>query len=159
MSTLKEAAERFLSLEKLAVAGVSSKKKDSANYIYEKLKKAGKQVYAINPNAKEVEGDPCYPNLSAAPVKIDGVVIGTHPKATLSVIEECVALGIKHVWIHKAFDNGSYNEAAEKLCRENGIELIPAACPMMFVKPVDFAHKCIKWILLNTGKIPRTIEQ
>ncbi|MCK5367092.1 MAG: CoA-binding protein [Cyclobacteriaceae bacterium] len=155
MPTLKESAEQFLQLKNIAVAGVSSTKKDAANYIYEKLKKTGYNVFAINPNAKEIDGDPCYPNLASVPEKIEGVVIGTNSKVTLTVVQECATLGIQHAWIHKSFDGGSYSEEAEIFCKENGVNLIPTGCPMMFCKPVDFAHKCIKWVLHATGKMPR----
>lgn len=158
MPTLKESAERFLQLKSIAVAGVSSTKKDAANYIYEKLKKSGYQVYAVNPRAKEIDGDPCYPNLGSIPVKVQGVVIGTNPKVTLNVVTECAELGIKHAWIHKSLDSGSYSEEAEKFCKQNGIDLIPAGCPMMFCKPVDFPHKCIKWVLHATGKLPKSFD-
>lgn len=156
MSNLKESAEHFLQLKNIAVAGVSSTKKDAANYIYEKLKKTGYHVFAINPNAGEIDGDPCYPNLTSVPEQIEGVVISTNPKVTLSVVQECATLGIKHAWIHKSLGGGSYSEEAENFCKANGINLIPAGCPMMFCKPVDFAHKCIKWALHATGKMPRT---
>ena len=156
MPTLKESAEKFLQLTSIAVAGVSSTKKDAANYIFDKLKKTGYQVFAINPKVSEINGDPCYPDLSSVPEKIEGVVIATNPKVTLSVVEECAQLGIKHAWIHKSMDGGSYAEDAEKFCLENGIELIPAGCPMMYCKPVDFPHKCIKWVLHTTGKLPRS---
>ena len=157
MASLKESAERFLALNRIAVAGVSSKKKDAANYIYEKLKKGGKQVYAINPKAVEIGGDPSYQNLMSTPEKVDGVIIATPPKATLTVVKECAKLDIRYVWIHKSIDNGSYSEEAEEFCLENGITLIPAGCPMMFAKPVDFPHKCIKWFLSVSGKLPKSI--
>ena len=156
MPTLKELAEQFLKLPVIAIVGVSSTKKDAANYIYEKLTKAGKKVYPVNPNAKEIEGNPCFPDLSAVPEKPDGVIIATNPKVTLSIVEECASLDIKNAWIHKSIDNGSYSKEAEQFCKENGIELIPAGCPMMYCKPVDFPHKCIKWILHATGMLPRS---
>lgn len=155
MPILKESAEEFLQLKTIAVAGVSSTKKNAANYIYEKLRKAGYFVFAVNPNAKEIiDGYPCYPSLTALPERIEGVVIGTNPRVTLSVVQECAMLGIRHVWIHKSLDGGSYCEKAEKFCLENGINLIPTGCPLMFCKPVDFPHKCIKWLLHVTGKLP-----
>ncbi len=157
MTTFKEAAEHFLALNTIAVAGVSSTKKDAANYIFEKLQKSGYQVFAINPRVDEIDGHPCYPSLSALPEKPEGVVIGTSPKVTLQIVQECAALGIKNVWIHKSLDNGSYSEEAEKYCKENGIRLIPGGCPMMFCQPVDFAHKCIKWVLGTMGKLPKNI--
>jgi predicted CoA-binding protein len=157
MTTLKEAAEQFLALNTIAVAGVSSTKKDAANYIFEKLRNSGYHVFAINPKVTEIDGYPCYPSLSALPEKPEGVVIGTSPKVTMQIVKECAALGIKHAWIHKAVDNGSYSAEAEQYCRENGIHLIPGGCPMMFCQPVDFAHKCIKWVLGTFGKLPKNI--
>lgn len=157
MPTLKEAAENFLSLKTIAVAGVSSTKKDAANYIFEKLKNTGYQVYPINPNAKEIDGETCYPNLSALPEKPEGVVIATSAKVTIDIVTECAALGIRHAWIHKSVDNGSYSQEAEDFCKENGIDLIPGGCPMMYCKPVDFPHKCIKWVLNTMGKLPKKV--
>lgn len=157
MPTLKESAEKFLELKSIAVAGVSSTKKDAANYIFDKLQASAYQVFAINPNAKEIDGKPCYPNLAAVPQKIDGVVIGTSPKVSLQIVQECATLGIGHVWMHKSLDGGSYSAEAEKFCKEHGIEVIPTGCPMMFCKPVDFGHKCIKWVLQATGKLPKVI--
>lgn len=159
MPILKESAKEFLQLKTIAVAGVSSTKKNAANYIYEKLRSAGYYVFAVNPKAIEVMGgDPSYPSLTAIPEQIEGVVIGTHSKVTLSVVQECATLGIQHVWIHKSLDAGSYSEEAEKFCKENGINLIPSGCPLMFCKPVDFPHKCIKWVLHATGKLPRKYD-
>lgn len=156
MAILKESAEQFLQLKTIAVAGVSSTKKDAANYIYEKLKKSGYRVYAINPNTSEIDGDPCFPNLSSVPDNIEGVVIGTSPKVTLEIVKECAKLGIPNAWIHRSLNDGSYNAEAEVFCKENNINLIPTGCPMMFCKPVDFPHKCIKWVLSVTGKLPRS---
>ena len=153
MPTLKESAEQFLQLRKIAVVGVSSTKKGAANYIYDKLKKTGYHVFAVNPNSSEIDEDPCFPNLTAVPAQLEGIVIVSNSKVTLSIVQECARLGIQHAWIHKSFDRGSYSEGAENFCNKNGISLIPAGCPMMFCKPVDFPHKCIKWFLQTTGKL------
>ena len=158
MPTLKESAEAFLQLKSIAVAGVSSTKKDAANIIYEKLKKTGYDVYAVNPNATEIEGEPCYPDLASIPVRVEGVVIGTSPGVSLSIVQQCAKLGIHHAWIHKSVDNGSYSKEAEDFCKENGIHLIPGGCPMMYCAPVDFGHRCIKWVLNAMGKLPRSVE-
>jgi len=158
MPTLKEAAENFLQLRTIAVAGVSSTKKGVGNLIFEKLKNAGYQVYAINPSGKEINGEPSFTDLAATPVTPEGVVIATHPDVSVKIVQDCASLGIKHAWIHRSVDNGSYSSEAEEFCRENGINLIPMGCPMMFCKPVDFGHKCIKWFLHSFGKMPKSFE-
>jgi predicted CoA-binding protein len=151
MPTLKEAAQDFLALRRIAVAGVSRHADVAANAIYKRLRTAGYQVFPINPNAEEVEGDRCYPNLAAIPGGVDGVVIATHPGVTARLVRECSDLGIKRVWMHRAFGQGSVDTEAVRLCRELGLAVIPGSCPMMFCEPVDVGHRCIRWISRVTG--------
>ena len=40
---------------------------------------------------------------------------------------------------------------------ENKIKIIPGGCPMMFVEPVDFGHKCIRWFTGLTGGTPKEV--
>src|SRR3712207_8707403 len=40
-----------------------------ANLIYRRLRDTGHEVFAVNPNADEVEGDPCYPSITALPAR------------------------------------------------------------------------------------------
>lgn len=157
MATLQEAVDDFLYQKRIAVAGVSRNKNEAANAIYRKLQGAGYEVFATNPNAEEVEGDPCYPDLKSIPDGVDGVVIATHPKATDSVVRECADLGISRIWLHRSFGQGSWSEAAVEFCKENGISVIPAGCPMMFSEPIDFGHKCMRWFLNLTGGIPKEV--
>ena len=60
MTTLRDAADEFLAQHRIAVAGVSRDAKQPANLIYRRLRDTGHEVFAVNPNAGEVEGDPCY---------------------------------------------------------------------------------------------------
>lgn len=157
MSTLKEAANNFLALKVIAVAGVSSASDNAASSIYTKLKNSGYQVFPVNPRAQSIGADPCYGSLHDIPAAVEGVVIGTPPQATLSVLQECAELGIRNAWIHRSVDNGSYVPEAEAFCREKGIKLIPGGCPMMFCSPVDFPHKCMRWVLNISGKLPKNV--
>lgn len=158
MSTLKEAAEEFLSHKRIAVAGVSRKGDTAANTIYKKLRDADYEVFPVNPNAGEVEGDKCYSDLASIPGSVEGVVIATHPEVTERVVKDCADLGIKRVWIHRAFGKGSVDEKAVHLCHTMGISVIPGSCPMMFCDPVDTGHKCILWFLKLSGKQPKADE-
>jgi uncharacterized protein len=154
MADLREAVGEFLACRRLAVAGVSREGNLPANLIYRKLKEAGYEVYAVNPNASEVEGVPCYGNLAAVPVALEGVVVATPPGAAESLVWECVALGIPRVWMHRSVGTGSLSTEALELCRREGLAVIPGACPMMYVEPVDLGHRCFRWILGGMGKLP-----
>jgi len=152
MKTLEQAAQEFLSLKRIAVAGVSRKGDTAANGIYKKLRKDGYIVFPINPNADQIEGDHCYKNLSSIPDGVEGVVIGTHPSAALQLVRECGKTGVKYVWMHNSFGKGSVDDEAVRVGRELGLFVIPGSCPMMFAEPVDVAHKCIRWFLRVTRK-------
>lgn len=157
MTSLKEAVADFLALRRIAVAGVSRTKNDAANVIYRKLRDSGYQVFAVNPNAKTIEGDECYPDLGSIAGGVEGVVAVTRPEVTNRIVRECVDLGIDHVWMHRSFGQGSVAEDAVSFCRESGIKVIAGGCPMMFCQPVDVAHKCMRWVLGLTGGLPKTV--
>lgn len=120
MSTLKQAANEFLSHRKIAIAGVSRKGDTAANAIYKKLKKCNYEVFPVNPYAEKIDGDKCYHSLNEIPVKVEGVVIGTKPEAAKQIVEDCGRLGIKDVWFHRAFGKGSYDEGAIKKAKRAG---------------------------------------
>jgi predicted CoA-binding protein len=152
----QEAIDDFLAQERIAIAGVSRKGNLPANAIYQKFKDNGYQVFAINPQAAEVEGDPCYSSLAALPTQVDGLVIAGPPSATRGLIEECLNKGVSRVWIHSSIDKGSKDDAAVRYGQEKGLKVIPAGCPMMNLKG-DIFHRCLYWMLKVGGKIPKTV--
>ncbi len=82
------------------------------------------------------------------------MLIATHPSAAPDVARECVAAGVPRVWMHRSFGEGSRSDEATAVCREAGIAVLDGGCPMMFLEPVDVAHRCFRWILGATGKLP-----
>jgi len=156
-TSIDQKIDVFLSLERIAVAGVSRTKEGAANNIYRKLKSSGHTVFPVNPNTATFDSHPCYPDVKSIPGGVDGVVIVTRPETTLQIVHQCQDAGVQMVWMHRSLDffgGGSVSEAAVEFCRENGIEVIAGACPMMFCEPVDFGHKCMRWVLRMSGKMP-----
>ena len=151
-SKFRQRVENFLAQKNIAFAGFSSEGAEVANGLYKKFKENGYHTIAINPKFEEVKSVPCYPNLKSVPEKVDAVMISTPPQATFDVVKECIELGIKHVWIHKSIGNGSFNAEAVELAEKSGLEIIPMACPMMFLKPDPF-HACFRFILNIRGKL------
>jgi predicted CoA-binding protein len=152
--TLQTKAESFLAQKRIAVIGVSSTKDDAANLIYRTLRARGYEVFAVNPKADTVEGDACYANVQAIPGGVEGAVIVTRPEVTAQVVRECADAGVKQVWMHQGMGN-SVSDEAVKFCRENGIVVIPGACPVMYCQPVDFGHKCMRWAFGLVGRLPK----
>ena len=68
MTTIKEAASEFLAHTRVAVTGVSRQANGhGGNIVYQRLRDRGYEVFAVNPNADEVEGDRCYPTSARSP--------------------------------------------------------------------------------------------
>jgi predicted CoA-binding protein len=153
MSKFDDLANEFLSQKHIAVAGVSRSGSEAANGIYRTLRDKGYQVYAVNPNADTVEGDTCYPTMQAVPDKLDGAVLVTAPEISEAVVADCVEAGVPRVWMHNnTFLPSSVSDKATAVCKENNITVIAGGCPMMFF---DTGHKCMKWILGVTGRLPK----
>jgi predicted CoA-binding protein len=153
---LESTVREFLAHKRIAVAGVSrTDTNEAANLNYRKLRDLGYEVFAVNPQAANVEGDDCYPNLAAIPGGVEAVVIATHPEVTPEVVTQCADLGIGYVWMHRSFGEGSVADEAVTLCVQKGIRVIPGGCPMMFLSPVDIGHRCMRWFLNLTGKLPQ----
>ena len=102
MPTMQEAAAEFLAHKRIAVTGVSRKSEDhGSNTVFKRLRDRGYEVFAVNPNADEVEGARSYHDLRSIPGGVDGVVIGTAPDKADGTMRECVEFGIGRVWMHR----------------------------------------------------------
>jgi predicted CoA-binding protein len=145
----------FLAGARIAIAGVSRSGDVAANSIFKRLVQIGYHVFPVNPNADEVEGVQCYPDVGSVPQPLDGVVIATHPRASADVVRQCIDAGVTRVWLHRSFGGGSVSEEALRLCGEHGIACIEGGCPLMFAEPVDIAHRCMRWWLQRRGRVPR----
>jgi len=146
MQTIQAAAAAFLASRRVAVTGVSRTPSDhGANTVYRRLRERGYEVFPVNPNAREVEGDRAYPDLKSIPGGVDAVVIGTRPEVGEATMRECVDLGIRQVWMHRGVGPGSVSAAATEHGRQHGITVIDGGCPLMFGRTADFGHKLIRF--------------
>ena len=73
-------------------------------------------------------------------------------------MRECAELGIKHVWMHRSFGEGSVCDDATVYGREHGITVIDGGCPLMFDPTADVAHKVMRFVFTRTGKVPKTVS-
>jgi len=158
MLTVKEAASEFLANKRIAVTGVSrTPENHGSNVVYKRLRDRGYEVFAINPNTDEVEGDRCYHDLKSVPGGVEAVVIGTAPATAEATMRECADLGIKQVWMHRSFGAGSVSDAATEYGRQHGITVIDGGCPLMFDPTADLGHKAMRFVFTRTGKVPKKV--
>ena len=158
MSTIKEAASEFLASRRVAVTGVSRKPEShGSNVVYRRLRERGYDVFAVNPNATEVEGDPSYRDLGSIPGGVDAVVIGTRPERADETMRQCADLGIRHVWMHRGPGAGSVSATAAEYGRAHGISVIDGGCPCMFEPTADLGHKAMRVVFTLAGNVPKEV--
>lgn len=151
MAKIDNMVQDFLAQKNIAVVGVSDKRETGCNMAYTKFKENGYQVFAVNPRISTFNGEPCYPDLKSIPDKPDAVFILANPKVTDQIVQQCVDLGIKHVWMHCMMGTKpglvagmtSVSQEAVEMCKANGITVIPGSCPNQFLKP-DFGHAMMR---------------
>ena len=156
MQGIKQAAEAFLAQRRIAVTGVSRAPKDhGSNIVYKRLRDRGYEVVPVNPNADEVEGDPCYHDLKSIPGGVEAVVIGTRPELAEDTMRECVELGITNVWMHRGPGSGSVSPEATRYGRDHGVTVIDGGCPLMFGPTSDVGHKIMRFVFARN--VPKKV--
>jgi predicted CoA-binding protein len=158
MSQIDLLVEEFLKQKKVAVVGVSDRRDTGCNLVYDKLKAQGYQVSPVNPRIQSYKGETCFPDLKSIPEVPQAVFILARPQVTELIVNECVDLGVKYVWMHcllgtrpgLAESMTSVSASAVQLCKDNGIKIIPGSCPNQFLKP-DVGHLMMRrlWKLLG----------
>jgi uncharacterized protein len=155
---IKDAASEFLAHRRVAVTGVSREPKNhGSNVVFNRLRDRGYEVFAVNPNAEQVEGAPAYDDLRSIPGGVEAVVIATKPERAEETMRECAELGIQHVWMHRGPGAGSVSEAAADYGREHGIAVIDGGCPCMFGPTADTGHKVMRVVLSLGGNVPKQV--
>lgn len=150
----------FLAQKNIAVVGVSDKRETGCNLAYRTLKQKGYTVTPVNPHMITFEGATCYPDLKSIPEKPDAVFILARPEVTDQVVQECVDLGVKHVWMHSVMGTRpgsgasmtSVSQDAVAKCKANGIAVIPGSCPNQFL-PSDFGHAAMRVMFRTFGQL------
>ena len=158
MEKIKDAASEFLANRRIAVTGVSRNPREhGSNVVYRRLRERGYEVFGVNPNADEVEGDVCYHDLKSIPDGVDAVVIATRPEAAEATMRACDEVGIAHVWMHRAFGTGSVSKAAADYGRKHGIKVIDGGCPLMFAPTADTGHRMMRMVCTLAGNVPKQV--
>jgi len=154
MTKIPASIEEFLACRRIAVAGVSRDPGQPANAMFRRLRSTGHDVVPINPRASDVEGVPCYPDLSSVPGGVDGLLIAAPPAAALDLVRQSVSRGVRYVWFHRSIGEGSVSHDAVREAEAAGLRPIVGGCPMMYCGPVDPFHFCMRAFLSWRGRVP-----
>jgi len=116
----------------IAVVGATENPSKYGNIIYHDLKGKGFRVFAVNPYRDEIDGDPCWRSLADLPETPTIVDIVVPPKRALGVLEECLQLGLRTVWVQP----GAADDAVRAFVAEHDFDALVDACIMVRARPV-----------------------
>jgi predicted CoA-binding protein len=143
-----------LSQKRLAFVGVSQDPDDFSRALFRELQDQGYQVIPVNPNATEIEEQPCFASVKDITVLVDGALLMTAPNVTDQVVRECAEADIRRVWMHRGVGRGSISEEAIEFCQLHGINVVPGFCPFMFLPKSGFIHRTHAFFMKLSGAYP-----
>jgi predicted CoA-binding protein len=112
--------ESFLASGPWAVVGASTSRTKYGNRVLRAYLQTGREVYAVNPKERLVEGVACYPSLRDLPVPVRGVSVITPPAVTEAIVEDLPASGAELVWMQSGAESRRAIDRAAAL----GLEVI-----------------------------------
>lgn len=142
--------KEFLSQSKFAIIGVSNNPKKFGNTLLKEAISKKMDIYPIHPYIESVEGIKCYQSLSNIE-GINALIICVTPKSAISVVQNAIDYGIKHIWLQQ----GSESKEAIELCQKNNINLISKRCLLMFINGDAMPHKLHRFFSRLFGKYPK----
>lgn len=119
-----EQIREILSLNKVAVVGMSKNSSKAAHYVPKYLSENGYDVTPVNPTANEILGKKCYGSVSEIDEDIDIIDVFRPSDQVLPVIQEAIKKKPKVIWLQE----GIHNVEAETLARDAGIKVIFNRC-------------------------------
>ena len=108
----------------IAVVGLSPNPARPSYGVSRAMQGFGYTIIPVHPAAKEILGTRAYPTLSDIPVAVDLVNVFRRPEHIDEVVDECLKLGLKNIWIQEDI----VNEPAALRARAGGMTVVMNCC-------------------------------
>jgi predicted CoA-binding protein len=108
----------------IAVVGLSPNAARPSHGVAQSMQGFGFRVIPVHPAAKEILGEKVYAKLADIPESIDLVDVVRSAEFIDGVVDECLALGLKAIWIQE----GIINEPAAARAQAGGMTVIMDRC-------------------------------
>ena len=108
----------------IAVVGLSPNPARPSYGVSKAMQGFGYTIIPVHPAAKEILGARTYPTLSDIPVAVDLVNVFRRPEHIDEVVDECLRLGLKNVWIQEDI----VNEPAALRAQAGGMTVVMNRC-------------------------------
>ena len=108
----------------IAVVGLSPNPSRPSYGVSQAMQGFGYTILPVHPLAREVLGARAYPRLAAVPVPIDLVNVFRRAEFIDGIVDQCLALGLKNLWIQE----GIINKPAAMRAVESGLRVVMDRC-------------------------------
>jgi len=112
----------------IAVVGLSPRPERPSHGVARALKDLGYRIIPVRPGVGEVLGEQAYPDLAEVPLdlreQIDLVQVFRRSEHVESLVETCIELGLKAIWMQ----DGVINQRAAAMAREAGMRVVMDRC-------------------------------
>ena len=111
-------------VKNIAVVGLSPNPSRPSHGVAAALQGFGYRVIPVHPSAQTVLGAKAYPRLADVEVSIDLVDVFRRAEFIDGIVDECIALKLKALWIQE----GIVNEPAAERARAAGMFVVMDRC-------------------------------
>ena len=118
----------------IAVVGFSPKPGRPSHNIGRRMQGFGFRIIPVRPGISESLGEKAYPDLASVPEPIDLVNVFRSGKYIPEVVDQCLRLDIKNIWLQ---EGAEHEESAER-ARSAGMSVVMGRCIMR-----DYARLCL----------------
>lgn len=120
----EEIRQLLHSVHSIAVVGLSPNPARPSFRVAQGLQGFGYRIIPVRPKVDEVLGEKAFPDLESLPELPDIVDVFRAPEFVPDIVESCIKLGIKNLWLQ----DGVIHEAAAQRAREAGINVVMDRC-------------------------------
>jgi predicted CoA-binding protein len=122
------------SVKTIAVVGYSPKTDRASHAIARRMQDLGFRIIPVRPGISEGLGEKAYPDLVSVPDRIDLANVFRSGEYVPEVLDQCLRLGIKAIWMQE----GAEHEASAERALAAGMNVVMGRCIMR-----DYTRLCL----------------
>jgi len=108
----------------IAVLGLSDNPERPSYRVAKAMQGYGYRIVPVRPGQRQVLGETAYARLADLPELPDLVDVFRAPEHVPAIVDECIARGVRHLWLQE----GVVNEAAAERARAAGMVVVMDRC-------------------------------
>jgi hypothetical protein len=120
----EQICQMMQSIRTIAVVGLSPNQDRPSFRVAQAMQNLGFHIIPVRPKISEVLGETAYPDLPSVPQKIDLVDVFRAAEHVPHIVDSCIALGVKYLWLQ----DGVIHEEAAQRAQAAGIQVVMDRC-------------------------------